>query len=171
MHARRDHRPDRGERVCFICAPAAFDEASARELLLLAFAGECLVRMKSEPVRDYLSESFVQNRLPEEIAVFNGERSQKPEGAGRKSDERLPPMRFAVGSRDTRTFDVQKIRADFPILSRQVHGKPLVYLDNAATTQKPQAVIDAHCAATTPTTTPTSIAACTCFPQAATESL
>ncbi len=40
-------------------------------------------------------------------------------------------------------FNVSKIRADFPILSRQVHGEPLVYLDNAATTQKPQAVIDA----------------------------
>jgi cysteine desulfurase/selenocysteine lyase len=39
-------------------------------------------------------------------------------------------------------FDVHKVRADFPILSRQVHGQPLVYLDNAATTQKPQAVID-----------------------------
>jgi cysteine desulfurase / selenocysteine lyase len=40
-------------------------------------------------------------------------------------------------------LDVQKLRADFPILKRLVHGKPLVYLDNAATTQKPQAVIDA----------------------------
>jgi cysteine desulfurase/selenocysteine lyase len=40
-------------------------------------------------------------------------------------------------------LDVQKLRADFPILRRLVHGKPLVYLDNAATTQKPQAVIDA----------------------------
>jgi cysteine desulfurase/selenocysteine lyase len=40
-------------------------------------------------------------------------------------------------------FDVERVRADFPILRRQVHGKPLVYLDNAATTQKPQAVIDA----------------------------
>lgn len=39
-------------------------------------------------------------------------------------------------------FDVQKIRADFPILATQSHGKPLVYLDNAATTQKPRAVID-----------------------------
>jgi cysteine desulfurase/selenocysteine lyase len=40
-------------------------------------------------------------------------------------------------------FDVQRVRADFPILARAVHGKPLVYLDNAATTQKPQAVLDA----------------------------
>jgi len=40
-------------------------------------------------------------------------------------------------------FDVARVRADFPILKRQVRGKPLVYLDNAATTQKPQAVLDA----------------------------
>jgi cysteine desulfurase/selenocysteine lyase len=39
-------------------------------------------------------------------------------------------------------YDVQKIRADFPILSRKVYGKPLVYLDNAASAQKPKAVID-----------------------------
>ena len=39
-------------------------------------------------------------------------------------------------------FDVQKIRKDFPILHRQVNGYPLVYLDNAATSQKPQSVID-----------------------------
>ena len=40
-------------------------------------------------------------------------------------------------------IDVEKIRRDFPILGREVYGKPLVYLDNAATTQKPQCVIDA----------------------------
>src|SRR5215510_13179492 len=40
-------------------------------------------------------------------------------------------------------FDVARIRRDFPILGLKVHGKPLVYLDNAATAQKPQAVIDA----------------------------
>src|SRR5438128_11927819 len=41
-----------------------------------------------------------------------------------------------------RSFDVWRLREDFPILQQRVHGKPLVYLDNAATTQKPQAVID-----------------------------
>ena len=40
-------------------------------------------------------------------------------------------------------YDVQKIREDFPILKREVYGKPLVYLDNAATTQKPLCVLDA----------------------------
>ncbi len=40
------------------------------------------------------------------------------------------------------SFDVSRIRKDFPILTQTVHGKPLVYLDNAATTQKPNAVLD-----------------------------
>lgn len=40
-------------------------------------------------------------------------------------------------------YDIQKIREDFPILSRQVYGRPLVYLDNGATTQKPRAVVEA----------------------------
>ncbi len=40
-------------------------------------------------------------------------------------------------------LDVEQIRGDFPILNQTIHGKPLVYLDNAATTQKPQPVIDA----------------------------
>jgi cysteine desulfurase/selenocysteine lyase len=48
-----------------------------------------------------------------------------------------PPART-----DGDALDVQKIRADFPILRQRIHGKPLVYLDNAATSQKPQVVID-----------------------------
>ncbi len=43
----------------------------------------------------------------------------------------------------SRPFDVDAIRAEFPILSREVNGKPLVYLDNAASAQKPDAVLDA----------------------------
>jgi cysteine desulfurase/selenocysteine lyase len=43
---------------------------------------------------------------------------------------------------NTQYLDVASIRADFPILQRRIHGLPLVYLDNAATSQKPQAVID-----------------------------
>ena len=41
-------------------------------------------------------------------------------------------------------YDVRKVRDDFPILSRTVHEKPLIYLDNAASAQKPRAVIDAE---------------------------
>jgi len=40
-------------------------------------------------------------------------------------------------------FDVEQVRKDFPILAQKVHGKPLVYLDNGATSQKPRAVIKA----------------------------
>ena len=40
-------------------------------------------------------------------------------------------------------LDIDKIRADFPILKREVNGKPLVYFDNAATSLTPQVVIDA----------------------------
>ncbi|MCH2154226.1 MAG: aminotransferase class V-fold PLP-dependent enzyme, partial [Phycisphaerales bacterium] len=48
-----------------------------------------------------------------------------------------------ASSNSTDTFDVQALRAEFPLLSRQVHDKPLIYLDSAATTPKPQAVLDA----------------------------
>lgn len=48
----------------------------------------------------------------------------------------------AVGNNEN-AFDVHRVREDFPILTRQVHGRPLVYLDSAATSQKPQVVIDA----------------------------
>ena len=41
------------------------------------------------------------------------------------------------------SFDVQKVRDQFPILAREIHGKPLAYLDNAASAQKPLAVTDA----------------------------
>ena len=43
----------------------------------------------------------------------------------------------------SQSFDVERVRQDFPILKERVHGKPLVYLDNGATSQKPQVVIDA----------------------------
>ena len=48
------------------------------------------------------------------------------------------PQCFGSGQ----AFDVTRLREDFPILRQKIHGKPLVYLDNGATSQKPQAVID-----------------------------
>jgi cysteine desulfurase / selenocysteine lyase len=52
-------------------------------------------------------------------------------------------MRRAAPMVAQATWDVERIRKDFPALHQRVHGQPLVYLDNAATSQKPQAVIDA----------------------------
>ncbi len=51
-------------------------------------------------------------------------------------------LQAVVKSRSVSAFDVERIRADFPILKLKVHGKPLVYLDNAASSQMPQQVID-----------------------------
>src|SRR5215471_7692231 len=76
-----------------------------------------------------------------------------PSGAGRRklggdrmrTTSSIPPsVSGRPGLRVVNTgFDVAKVRRDFPILSRAVRGKKLVYLDNAATAQKPRAVIDA----------------------------
>jgi cysteine desulfurase/selenocysteine lyase len=53
-------------------------------------------------------------------------------------------MTIASYSAHSRDFPAARLRADFPLLQRSVRGQPLAYLDNAATTQKPQAVIDAE---------------------------
>jgi cysteine desulfurase/selenocysteine lyase len=55
----------------------------------------------------------------------------------------MTPSAFVAPSAPNGVWDIERIRKDFPALHQQVHGKPLVYLDNAATSQKPQAVIDA----------------------------
>jgi cysteine desulfurase/selenocysteine lyase len=55
-----------------------------------------------------------------------------PRSSGDLADEILTPQ-----------FDIEKVRSEFPILRELVHGRPLIYLDNAATSQKPDAVIDA----------------------------
>ena len=49
----------------------------------------------------------------------------------------------AAGDNSTSAFDVEKVREDFPILKREIYGKPLVYLDSAASAQKPRQVIQA----------------------------
>ncbi|HKY06710.1 MAG TPA: aminotransferase class V-fold PLP-dependent enzyme, partial [Candidatus Binatia bacterium] len=52
-------------------------------------------------------------------------------------------MKAMLNDKPQQRFDVARVREDFPILKRKIHGKPLVYFDNGATSQKPQAVIDA----------------------------
>jgi cysteine desulfurase/selenocysteine lyase len=55
----------------------------------------------------------------------------------------MTPSAASAAAEARTAFDVQKVRRDFPILSERVHGKPLVYLDSANTSQKPQSVLDA----------------------------
>ena len=50
---------------------------------------------------------------------------------------------LTAGSNSTLAYDVDRVRADFPILSETVYGKPLIYLDNGASAQKPRQVIEA----------------------------
>lgn len=54
----------------------------------------------------------------------------------------METVEMTVAAADKTTFDIETIRKDFPILSREVNGKPLVYLDSGASSQKPQQVID-----------------------------
>src|ERR1700691_3657410 len=55
----------------------------------------------------------------------------------------MPVEATILSDRRNPALDVDSVRRQFPILSRKIHGKPLVYFDNAATTQKPRVVIDA----------------------------
>ncbi|MEF8755350.1 MAG: family 2A encapsulin nanocompartment cargo protein cysteine desulfurase [Accumulibacter sp.] len=86
-------------------------------------------------LRRVLAELAGERSLPEAVPA------QPPGGSGYyflDQPASLPPVdatRFPA-------FDVQAVRRDFPILAERVNGKPLVWFDNAATTQKPQAVID-----------------------------
>jgi cysteine desulfurase / selenocysteine lyase len=68
----------------------------------------------------------------------------KPEISADRTDLESALAQAAVAQRTARgPFDVRRVRRDFPILEEQVHGRPLAYLDNAATSQKPRAVVDA----------------------------
>src|SRR5215470_12276372 len=88
------------------------------------------------------SRSSVQDReLDQEPGQAYDRRARQELGGNRMTATNLtiPP----VEALRVEAYDVHKIRRDFPILARDVRGKKLVYLDNAATSQKPQAVIDA----------------------------
>ena len=63
-------------------------------------------------------------------------------GTREKTDKREAARPVVPGGIAGAPYDVERIRADFPILYREVYGKPLVYLDNAASTQKPRSVIE-----------------------------
>jgi cysteine desulfurase / selenocysteine lyase len=70
-------------------------------------------------------------------SFLNEIRQLAPAGTLAGADPSAPGLNLS-----SQPFDVQAIRRDFPILQERVHGKPLIWLDNAATTQKPQSVID-----------------------------
>src|SRR6478672_7208902 len=77
------------------------------------------------------------------IYTWHHRRRHRNRGAANQApkDIMITQMQALAGSQSQ--VDWTRVRADFPILSRTVHGKPLVFLDSTATSQKPQAVLDA----------------------------
>ncbi len=88
-------------------------------------------------ILDHLAPDVVHVLLDGRIVATGG-----PELAQRIESSGFDSFKDEVAARMT-ALDVARIKADFPILKRQVHGKRLVYLDSAATSQKPLAVLDA----------------------------
>ena len=108
----------------------------ARALLIESFIGEAIDKVEDERLREAL-----------------GGHRQAPAGAAlgrtgprRCVERRRTHMTAMIKETDIAgeaAYDVEAIRADFPILFREVYGKPLVYLDNGASAQKPRSVLDA----------------------------
>ena len=103
------------EDALFYLRSRGLGEPRARDLLLRAFAREVLERLPGARAR------------------------------ARRSTTRVARAACARAARRRRRreLDVERVRTEFPILARRVHGKPLVYLDSAASAQKPRAVLDA----------------------------
>lgn len=79
--------------------------------------------MNIECMQQYCSWSEYENAIIDVLSVYKSEYNESPKRA-------------------SNSFDVETVRKDFPILSARINGKPLIWLDNAATTQKPDSVID-----------------------------
>ena len=104
------------EQLLFYLRARGIPKREAEALMIQAFVGETVETIGNEQLR--------------ELAMLRADRLAR--------GPRLA-MHPAVKNG---SFDVERIRADFPALSMQVYGKPLVYLDNAASAQKPKAVLD-----------------------------
>ena len=116
------------EEAIFYLRARGLTFAEARDMLIHAFAGEVLERRPDRRVARRRSKKTLLRRSWRRIWRRRT-----------RHDRRRPRLARRAPAASTSA----QVGADFPILRRQVHGKPLVYLDNAATTQKPQVVIDA----------------------------
>ena len=105
------------ESLLFYLRARGLSEKEAQALLIQAFVGEAI-------------ESIVNDDL-RELAIAAAQRWLEATG-----------MTHASGGSQMAPYDVARVREDFPALAMKVYGKPLVYLDNAASAQKPTAVLD-----------------------------
>src|SRR5262249_9222933 len=69
--------------------------------------------------------------------------SKTRSSAGSREERSHEAAQQRTGAVTRMSYDVERVRKEFPILAREVHGRPLVYLDNAATSHKPRAVLQA----------------------------
>ena len=123
------------ESLLFYLRARGLSEKEAQALLIQAFVGEAIEAIVNDALRE-LAIAAAQRWLQARATITGGTNG---------------------------SYDVALVREDFPALAMQVYGKPLVYLDNAASAQKPKAVLDRM---TRPTraNTPTCIAACITSP-------
>jgi cysteine desulfurase/selenocysteine lyase len=113
------------------------DVADPRALIALADAPPDLSRVSG----------VLPSTVPASYGSFGSTEQTAPQAAppqGIESFEFRPEVAPEDIARSNRPLDARLIRQDFPILQERVHGRQLIWLDNAATTQKPNAVIDRH---------------------------
>jgi cysteine desulfurase/selenocysteine lyase len=119
-------------------SPATTDPGNS-SLYFLEHARDAMQRLNGTETRVPSFESAVPGTTTLAPAIAAGSAGQRAAPASYLHDTRaLPSLSGVVG----RQFDAASLRRDFPILSERVNGKPLIWLDNAATTHKPQSVID-----------------------------
>ena len=133
------------ENALFYLQSRGISELEARKLLLMAFAEECVDRMHSTVAREHIAAAgeptFAVHRRHYATGRDGPVELERIAGGSGMSAAAAVPIRERAAVQQP--FDVERIRKDFPILHTKVHGHPLVYLDNAATSQKPRSVIDA----------------------------
>ena len=147
------------EEMVFYLRSRGVGLEAARHLLTYAFAADITRRSRSSRCAAGWRISSRPNTVcRRDLRITDlGEHDEK---AAEDGGTHMPAEASILSDRRTPVLDVEEVRHQFPILGRKVHGKPLVYFDNAATTQKPQSS-STRSGITTNPKTPTSIAGST----------
>ena len=110
--------------MLFYMLSRGLDRDTAQSLLVYAFLADVLTDMSVTAARAAIESALIST-------------------TARFASAAEIPMKYRPRSTTYPPFDVGAVRREFPVLARMVHGKPLCYLDNGASAQRPRAVIDA----------------------------
>ena len=124
------------EDLLFYMRSRGIPVAEARALLIESFIVEAIDKVEDERVRAALAGMATRR-----LAALSACRPRRR--AARRRRTHMTAMMKETDITGEAAYDVETIRTDFPILFREVYGKPLVYLDNGASAQKPRSVLDA----------------------------